>query len=623
MASYFDFESEMTPESCYDHSVLADAAAGRLPTPQAELILQHAETCARCEQILIDQETKPEQCDPLLEVVRESSPTDSADLPGQIGDYIVERRLGEGGLGVVFLARHRLLSNPCVIKVVQTRFVHRTDIQQRFLREMKVLSGLQHENIVQVFSAGMWQDQPYLVMEYLQGEDLEQRVRRDGPLSVDEACQVIADAAEALDYAHGQQVTHRDIKPSNLFANHSGETKVIDFGLARMVSKAEADLPNMSTREGTIPGTPEYMSPEQFRSSKVGSESDVYSLGGTFVFLLTGKPPVTGSVMDLMRHHSDPEPSDSAPAMKRFPSRISSLVRQMLSRDPARRPSSMNEVAVALRAFLDQTHSDSTSAPALSTPAVGPKRWRILMFSLLALIAPVALVAAFGWPLQLPLNDTGRNTNAKTNIAEHPTVDTAINAVAKFEIADELRQAVSGSIRRRNDATELVDDKAGILYSLRVTSLPNGPNGKRLWPAIFSREQTNATARLLKVESIRKRAQRDGLTDTSGLDEAINTAAADPQFVGTVKELSSHQLTIDGSSVVLVHAPQQQIDATLQSEIAMGRLREAYRNAVHGQSEQLMQQERWAESLELWRHLHKLELTSPRLGKRKGTQLIN
>ena len=613
----------MTRQACYEPSELAAASLGRLPDSRAEEIFRHADQCARCEKILADQETRASTSDPLFDAVSEMQGNDTASLPQQIDDYLIERRLGQGGLGVVFLARHRLLSNRCVIKVVQNRYEHHTDIQQRFLREMKVLSGLQHENIVQVLSAGMWRDQPYLVMEYLEGEDLEQRVGRDGPLPLQDACRLIADAADALQHAHDVQVTHRDIKPSNLFVTKDDETKVIDFGLARMLESAEADLPNMSTREGAIPGTPQFMSPEQFRSSKVDALSDIYSLGAAFVYLLTGQPPVLGNAMELMRYHSDPEPAEPVPELKRYPSQIRLLIRKMLARDVSRRPASMNEVAVALRTFLDQTHSDSefTSAPMEPASTARPSRRRILMLSAFSLLTPLACIVAFGWPVQLNSNDSDRKTaNDNAAIAKdtkpetkHPSVVTAMRAIEQFEIPENLKQAVTGSILQRNDATELVDDSQGVLYSLRVVPLPKGPNGKRLWPAIFAREETKATARLLKIESIRERAQQVGLTDTSGLDEAIEIAAADPRFVGTVKHLSSHQGAVENSTVVLVHAPQKQIDATLQSELAMERLREAYRDAIHRQSRRLMQQERWAESLELWRHLHQLELTTPKL----------
>ncbi len=610
----------MAEDPCYDASELAAAVAGRLPMSQTEKILQHAERCQRCDQILIELEAQPPSDGDLVDAVKELPETKVHDAPAQIDEYIIHRKLGEGGLGVVFLAQHKMLSNNCVIKVIQKHHGSRQDIQERFLREMKVLSGLEHENIVRVFSAGWWRDQPYLVMEFLEGEDLEDRVRRDGPLPVDAACQVIAEAASALHYAHEKNITHRDIKPSNLFATRQGVTKVIDFGLARIVEAAGENAPAKLTREGTIAGTPEYMSPEQFRSTKVTGASDAYSLGVTLIYLLTGKLPATGDMMEMMRYHSQPRPVKLPPEMNALPAEVTALIRQMLQYEATVRPT-MEEIAVALQTFLNKEHAHSNAA-ATDAPAAQPNRRRLLMFSSLAMVASIALIALSAWPLQLLSGDPAADGSAPVDGVvddggapeqDHPSITLATRAVSSFELTAPLRKAVNDSIRERSEATEMVDDGAGALYSLRVFPLPSGANGKRLWPAILSREKTKATARLLKVDSIRKAAQKEGLTDTSGLDEAIEYAAADPKFVGTVKNLSSHQKALDGSAITLVYAPQEQVNSTLQSEIAIARLREAYRDAIHRQSRRLMEQKRWGESLELWRHLHKLELTSPEL----------
>lgn len=220
---------------------------------------------------------------------------DFAALSRQLGDrYLIERELGRGGMGTVYLARDRRLDRPVALKVLPPEFAVVADLRERFLRETRLAAGFSHPNIVPVFAIEEADELLAFAMGFVEGESLAGRVARDGPLSGRDVVRVMTDVGYALAYAHGRGVVHRDIKPDNIMIERAtGRALVMDFGIARAITPV-ADKPGL-TRVGEVVGTPEYMSPEQATGDTVDGRADLYSLGLVAWFAATGETAMTGT----------------------------------------------------------------------------------------------------------------------------------------------------------------------------------------------------------------------------------------------------------------------------------------------------------------------------------------
>jgi serine/threonine-protein kinase len=213
----------------------------------------------------------------------------------QLGEYILEAELGRGSMGIVYRARHATLGTPAAVKVLLD--VLSTDISfiTRFIREARVIAGLHHPNIIQVFDAGRQGDHIYFAMEYFQGETAAQMLRERTQLPAPQVIEIAIQAADALDYAHEHgHLVHRDIKPENLLVDERNHVKLLDFGLARV------DGTRSITQVGTVVGSLYYVSPEQLRGLKLDGRADVYALGVSMYEMLTGQRPYVGQTLSEM-----------------------------------------------------------------------------------------------------------------------------------------------------------------------------------------------------------------------------------------------------------------------------------------------------------------------------------
>jgi len=273
-----------------------------------------------------------------------------------IGEYVIQEHIGDGGMGRVYKARNRQTGDIVALKLLNPQAASDESAVRRFQREIETASRLKHPNIVATLGSGEQNGQQFLVMEFVDGHDLATLVRDTAELPVQTAVDCILRSAKGLAYSHAEQIVHRDIKPSNLLLSHSGEIRVLDMGLARISTSSEpGDLAQTQiTRTGSIMGTVDFMAPEQALNPKTADgRADIYSLGCTLFFLLTGKKPFTGStVMEvLVAHRENPIPSLIS-VRKDIPESLEAVYRKMVAKDPADRYQSMREVVTALESCL-------------------------------------------------------------------------------------------------------------------------------------------------------------------------------------------------------------------------------------------------------------------------------
>jgi serine/threonine-protein kinase len=270
-------------------------------------------------------------------------------LVGQrMGSYQITELLGSGGMSTVFLAIHPETGHEVALKVLLATVSRNSTLLQRFLREARSAESLEHPNIVTIYDRGVDQGRHYLVLEYVPGGDFHGYIQRNGPLGVSEAIAVVRGVASGLRHAAGRGLIHRDIKPSNILRTPTGEPKIIDLGLALQFEFEDERV----TREGTTVGTVDYMAPEQARDSRATSvQSDIYSLGCTFYYLLAGVPPYPGGDITekLTRHARAPAP-DIRDLRPEVPAAVSALLLRMMAKRPEDRFADYDALIAAIDA---------------------------------------------------------------------------------------------------------------------------------------------------------------------------------------------------------------------------------------------------------------------------------
>jgi serine/threonine protein kinase len=279
----------------------------------------------------------------------------------RIGNYEVLDRLGAGGMGTVFKARHRRMKRIVALKVLSRDLAKDETLLRRFQREVETIACLSHPNIVMAHDADEYESGPFLVMEYVNGHDLASLVQKEGPLDVAAAIHCILQVARGLEYAHGQGIIHRDIKPANLLRDAAGLVKVTDLGLARFNNPEGT---GGITQAGRVLGTVDYMPPEQaFDPTSIDHRADIYSLGATLHFLLLGRPPYQGQTMmaTLLKHRDAPIPSLTE-ARQEVPAALDAIFRRMVAKAPTDRYQTMTEVVQALET-VQAGSGDTISVP--------------------------------------------------------------------------------------------------------------------------------------------------------------------------------------------------------------------------------------------------------------------
>ncbi len=435
------------------HPSLADLAAfdaGHLPVAEREAIERHLAGCPECGRRV---DTLPE--DPFVALVRASagshvapaSDTPAPALPGipealaRHPRYRILDVLGEGGMGVVYKAVHRVMDRVVALKVLPRRFTEHPAFVERFRQETQAIARLSHPHIALAHDAEQAGDLHFLVMEYIPGSSLDRVVSQRGPLPVAEACEHVRQAALGLQHAFERGLVHRDVKPQNLMLTPVGQIKVLDFGLAHLARESgEGDR-----SDGLFAGTPDYAAPEQARDPHSADiRADVYGLGCTLYFLLTGQPPFPGSSpLQKLLAHQDRPPSPVSQFRTDVPTPLLALLERMLAKEPSQRPATPAEVAHALAPFA----GTATAAPPTR------RRWPWLLAALLlAMAGAAALLARPEWWRGRPSMDVSPDAPREEVVASPVLVDPLALATREEmrRLKDQRRDQALAWLRENN-----------------------------------------------------------------------------------------------------------------------------------------------------------------------------
>jgi serine/threonine protein kinase len=294
-----------------------------------------------------------------------------------INNYRVTGLLGEGGMGTVYVAEHPFIGRKAAIKVLKQELCQQKHLVDRFMNEARAANAVGHPNIIDVIDVGLLPSGvPYLMMEYLDGESVARRIAREPRLSVAETVEIAAQTASALEAAHRKGIVHRDLKPDNLYLIGKGpiRIKVLDFGIAKL--REDLSSGGTRTRDGSILGTPPYMSPEQCRGimSAVDHRTDVYAMGIILYEMLNGAPPfVSDGWGDLLIMHVTKPPPPLRPRNPAVSAELERVIMKALAKTPEERWSSMAELEVALRGLAPApVASGPTPVATLLLPTAAP-----------------------------------------------------------------------------------------------------------------------------------------------------------------------------------------------------------------------------------------------------------
>jgi serine/threonine-protein kinase len=406
----------------------------------------------------------------VAETINEVTGDETAALQSALaGRYTVERELGRGGMGVVYLARDLTLDRLVAIKLLPPVFAAQSDLRQRFLRETRTAASLSHPNIVPIYAVEERQGMVFFAMGYVDGETLTQRVRRAGPLPPGEVARVLQEAAWGLSYAHGRGIVHRDVKPDNILIERgTGRAFITDFGIARVANAATM------TSVGESLGTPHFMSPEQAAGEPLDARSDLYSLGVVGFFALTGQLPFDAPTVQavLAMHLTRPAPP-VASLRPGVPAKLAAAVERLLAKEPSARFATGEALVDAIQAAHSPTvdvappvRSFTRAGELLVTQLIVVT---VMLWSLARLHAPDPSKVMTLWGLFVVIAVTQLVSRARTLVDDGFGYDD-VRAVFAAEAREREEAMAAARGRRISRQRFLIPGIVGLVGILLVTS---------------------------------------------------------------------------------------------------------------------------------------------------------
>lgn len=440
----------MTPPhhpNCYSPDQLHDLLVGNVSDADSDAWLHHLEKCAVCRSSLEAIAGEDEDWSQARDVLMASligepnhsdghpstnvalgtrmrnedwietlskqilSPPTHPELLGRLGRYDIERLLGSGGMGIVFKGFDTELHRTVAIKVLAPSLAFHGAARHRFAREARAAAAIVHEDVVPIYDVDADREVPFLVMRYVPGESLQARINRVGPLELKQILRIGKQVTSGLAAAHAQGLIHRDVKPANILLEEGIDRALLsDFGLAQTIDDANL------TVSGILPGTPQFMSPEQARGEKLSVQSDLFSAGSVLYTMCTGRPPFRSeSPLGVLKKIGDTEPTSIRELNPEIPEWLSEIVRKMMAKQPAQRFSSASEVSHLLEQCL--AHVQQPLGSPLPNSLQPPSVWkslypRIRSYSLPAILA-ILVIGIVSWvlarkdsgPVSLPENE--------------------------------------------------------------------------------------------------------------------------------------------------------------------------------------------------------------------------
>lgn len=325
------------------------------------------------------------------------------DVPQFIaGRFRIEREIGTGGMGTVYLATHLDLERPVAVKIIKRECAGDADVADRFLREARTMAKLRHPNAAMIFDAGNLPDgRHFIVMEFVEGETLSQALAREGRFSASKAVDIATQICDVLEEAHRLGIVHRDLKPSNILLGKRGVC-VLDFGVAKVLaSSAESTFTHASTGSGQLIGTPRYMSPEQCLGQRVGARSDLYSLGVLLYEMLAGRPPFVDPLQSALLIKQATAPAPPLPRLRQDIARPLALaVHTLLAKRAEDRPRSAALAKTLLERSLVQTERTLPDVEPFSAMVAAADAGRGVVFRVgapLVLVTTLSALLAWGY----------------------------------------------------------------------------------------------------------------------------------------------------------------------------------------------------------------------------------
>jgi serine/threonine-protein kinase len=452
-----------------------------------------------------------------------------------IASYQVEERLGQGAMGVVYRARHVNLDKVVALKILNVQGDSK-DVEsyvKRFILEARSAAALNHPNLVQAYDVGEENGVFYLAMEYVEGENVKQLVERDGRLPEKKAVEVAVQVASALSHAHEHGLIHRDVKPSNIMLTGDGTAKLLDLGLARRVEK---DKDPALTTEGRAIGTPYYMSPEQGLDMPIDHRADIYALGATLFYMVTGDVPFRAPTpQGVIAKHINERAPDPRSRVKEVSPELSRLILEMLRKDPKERPADCTAVKDALDALLDSRRAAKRSRLRSTMTSSDEKRSRDSRKGPLvpALIGTLAAAAAglLVVTVARPSHGSTPGTTVATAPAATVSAPTPTAAPRVEETSPDPTRTAQDALERR--ATERLAQVEG--SHTKGWELHDALDDvARAFPA--TRAGSNAARAVHELEG------RLGLDEEHRVDEAWKAfeASSDTEKLAPIAELAEH-----------------------------------------------------------------------------------